>query len=924
MLRRLVQIGVLLGVASCADLPDLSIGCGNLIVEQVSEDCDGAISLPKDVQGLACRPPSVTGACRFDCSNGGCPTGYACGPDQICRAPSGRFELSSSFAVDATHLLTGDFDGDERSDVLAYDDVSGNITVGFLVADGSLVKSMTWSTDRVVPVVGKVGETTRDDFIIGIETGLGVMRGQTGRTFAPTPYATITAERATDFRVVVTDAIPAPPYYTGDAGSEANKKEVARWAGDEVLAIVRGRLVTTDEATTDTVIMRTPETALPAGKIALGRFWEDLPCKALVLHYDDKAKVDVLSPCKVQDRETGWNHEDAIHQPTIPATTVTLPNDDVTITNVIVTQLNPADDEHADLLIVARGPSGIASKDFRAYAAYGLGDGHFIDQLSSMPPFTPNDKASLMIGLTLHGSPPLAVLDLNADGFVDLVDAHGIILNHGHGAATIAASAYGSWTEALIVDINDDGLPDVVAGSACLDDEGAGTTCPDTKIPDFKGDPDVDLLINAGGGVFNHARVKTEGSCSHFTAGDFDGDTHTDIAFCVHASGSSSGDTLQVIFGQTSGVAEQSVNLGQLGTIVDVVSGVDLLPTVPPNDISDIAVVSKSGDDAPPTVAGFRGRTDRLIQAPFFFPPIGWTRLLAATMGTFVSTGKPHQDVVAIAAKQGDLVDQLWVLSAYGEALFDAEKAKSYPLTDADIGEVDVERAVLGVVDADGDGLDELVVLAPSPTTGQTALLYVSFAAGAPVVRKTMLDELMSLDGQAGMAPGKPNPRGWDHPIASHNPPMCVGDVDGDHIQDIVMPTVLSDQGSRVAILWGTATSSELPPFDTSDKNAVVHDEAGTINGVACVNLDTDLQTEIVFVGDGGMFRAERMCRGSETCTHEDAGFSLEVGFLDETLDNTPAMAVAVGDVTGDAVPDLVVATSAGLLALRSIPTVDQ
>ena len=107
---------------ACADLPALKSGvCGNSVLE-AEEDCDTFVD---DSLGerLLCAPPSdTTRACRYVCVDDTlCPTGWACGEEGICRYATGCYldEGNRALRLSADSVTLGDFDGDDRVDVLA-------------------------------------------------------------------------------------------------------------------------------------------------------------------------------------------------------------------------------------------------------------------------------------------------------------------------------------------------------------------------------------------------------------------------------------------------------------------------------------------------------------------------------------------------------------------------------------------------------------------------------------------------------------------------------------------------------------------------------------------------------------------------------------------------------------------------------------
>ena len=101
-MTRLLPLGLIAVVlGGCEQLPAIQADgrCGNRILEpNQGEDCDNGDSsgLP---DGTLCGLPGTVSACRFVCQPAEmpgqppvveCPTGYACGNDTICRAPSPR------------------------------------------------------------------------------------------------------------------------------------------------------------------------------------------------------------------------------------------------------------------------------------------------------------------------------------------------------------------------------------------------------------------------------------------------------------------------------------------------------------------------------------------------------------------------------------------------------------------------------------------------------------------------------------------------------------------------------------------------------------------------------------------------------------------------------------------------------------------
>jgi hypothetical protein len=83
--------------------------CGNLILDQ-GEDCDGTVG---------CGQPGTPAACRFSCAgDASCDTGMSCGHDQICRRPTGFFNVSDPIGSGDEQFQVTDVDGDGTPDLI--------------------------------------------------------------------------------------------------------------------------------------------------------------------------------------------------------------------------------------------------------------------------------------------------------------------------------------------------------------------------------------------------------------------------------------------------------------------------------------------------------------------------------------------------------------------------------------------------------------------------------------------------------------------------------------------------------------------------------------------------------------------------------------------------------------------------------------
>lgn len=113
-MKRLLLLSVVL--AACSDLSDVDQNvCGNGILE-VGEDCDAS-----DPRCVACGIRCDMGA--GDAGDAQCAeypgaTGFVCGADDLCHAPSGKFRDATELSTSITTLRSTDVDQDGYGDVV--------------------------------------------------------------------------------------------------------------------------------------------------------------------------------------------------------------------------------------------------------------------------------------------------------------------------------------------------------------------------------------------------------------------------------------------------------------------------------------------------------------------------------------------------------------------------------------------------------------------------------------------------------------------------------------------------------------------------------------------------------------------------------------------------------------------------------------
>ncbi|MFO0637637.1 MAG: hypothetical protein U0183_00395 [Polyangiaceae bacterium] len=110
----LAALGTLSG---CATLEDITPNqCGNQVVEE-GEDCDPPSS---EDATTTCAPVGARNACRYQCEKeADCPAGWGCDLNEAtCVKGTDRFDLKLTDESGSVRMVSGDFDGDGRKDLV--------------------------------------------------------------------------------------------------------------------------------------------------------------------------------------------------------------------------------------------------------------------------------------------------------------------------------------------------------------------------------------------------------------------------------------------------------------------------------------------------------------------------------------------------------------------------------------------------------------------------------------------------------------------------------------------------------------------------------------------------------------------------------------------------------------------------------------
>ena len=922
-------------LGGCADLSEMDEGtCGNGVVES-GEDCD---RFP-DGQ---CLPAGEKNACRLHCTadaqgvRPACPTGWGCGTDDLCRQPTGKFQAAAWLPIEGgAKLATGDFDGDKRQD-LAFTTLR-ELVVTYLDSDGKVADSLRWfSPLSAPPPVGQLTtEPSPDDVVLQVD-GLTVLVGDLARTLRPTAYAPFNVE-ATSARVLVMDAMPL--------GSDA--EDPSLWAGDEIIVIAGGMVSNIGEKSTGLMDMSAMEGEF-AGDPLVGRIDKDWPCEYILLNFKGASALPGYSPCTAS---AGWNQGTPGDVVDVP---IHLPEGWVVATAALFADVNV--DGFLDV-VVGAAPAG-KPNGMEPLVAFGVGDRAF----HSGPPEEltgeqePDRHAGFALldiavlgevdqdGKRISGVMPLAIGDLNKDGFADFVMPDGVWVSivgwsvslpnpvDADGGpeeqdAGMTEVSYGRlaqnaglpWDQAVIADFNDNGFLDVVAGST----EARGIT----------------FLNGTGSGLFNEFWIPTRGYPGHFTVGDFDGDLLPDLAFAETKvpweGGADPGDALSIAFGQGFGGPSAPVTMGYLGRIEQIAAG--SMSVFYLDDIDDLIVVSRPDDkpESKVSIAALGGMSDRQLLSTYsLFHNFSQTDRLEmspwlVTVGEFDGR-KDHKDLAAIGVRFDERdssiaaeESRLWLIPSTGEAALDSARDRpSDPLPFGFVG----SQAAIAPIDLDGDGIDEVLVLGTelelvAVDGGETAKLngraFLARRAASETgdffdvqdlgVTERLYWQAVSglslealLDAQLGGS--KVFSSLGKHP-GTH---VLVGNVGGDHRKEVVVLAYDLDMETFALRTYVQVIGQDgAGGLDMGGVVTLPLDPALAPKGIALANLDGDEEMELLFV------------------TEQEA-YVADVG--DGSLRNLRVLegvsggyAITAADLTGDGLVDLAVSREGGVQVYRGL-----
>lgn len=678
----LVGLSFLPGIEACAVLPEIPGGqCGNAVIDE-HEDCDTFAPY----KGALCRAPGSVDECRIDCSRQGngvrraCPSDWGCSLDDICRPLTRNFEPRVNAALgNGGQLMAADFDGDGRSDVVSLEpyDTLGRTRLRFHYFDetGALEQSVPFPKLLFSPVIAELSADARSDIAFS-DTRIGLLLGG-DRSWVPEtfgsyrlPNAKVRMLAASDQPVQDTSAVIALTTLAGQAPGFYVPNGVDRLT-----------LAGESPGPLDSLM----------GDPVTGMVFEDKelwPCLQSVVAFSDGDRFYLVDYC-TRDETGGvaWREQLAMQSILLsPPAAIDAPPQLVDMNG----------DGHLDVLLGAGG---------RPYVAYGDGE-----KLAAATPFR------LSLENPEQTKPdipmPLAAGDFTSDGLVDFVFPDHLLvsaLDPNHALPRYVpdrANNGGTWSEALIVDLNGNGKLDVVAASH----ERAN----------------IDFFNGTGGQHPTLFTLPTNGPVRELIAADFDGDLVADLAFMETSVSRERSDSLLVAFGNLAGSPATPVTVARI-------EGVEQLAIYEEGGLGNLMVAASEFDGQKQTgvLTLLEGSGDRTLTAPYsltLFSSEGGLRqsmALSLAAGAFSAPGQ--RDVLSLASS--DLSKNEWEFWLLPELASDSRVPR---LLSADFDEhlrpaggpdtpggymVNINVGSVSA-DLDGEGRDEAVFAMPTDTGG--------------------------------------------------------------------------------------------------------------------------------------------------------------------------------------------------------------
>lgn len=449
----LLGVVILSGVLSCAELDEAELGvCGNHIHEpEFGEDCDG--SAVQFGEGASCGSPSGSAPCRLACTaqavQTGCPPGWGCGTDGVCREPSGVLEAG---ALPGEVRAVGDLDGDGRDDVVLRGS-GGAAEVAFFTEGRNIAELFVDPARRpisddpaVLPIVTRLTADGIDDLalpLIGDDIAIRVFMGDSARALENPFVELVTVPFGATGEVwmqTVFNPLGLPQSVCAIGGCSQSLLLGKSKADETRYAVLRDR---------ELVELFRLADGRRRQSAALARWDAELSCDVLAVSYRyvPASDTDSGSPGNLIDLFSLCAGPGVLNQSseldplgTVPAlTSVSVSDTDPTLSLILSGSGDINGDNHPDLLINITDNDTSTIDDGHTYALYGVGDGHFNSRADLTGDTDLADRTRPLFeghSWTLDTDPaqriegatwPRALADINADGRADYLLTAGVV-----------------------------------------------------------------------------------------------------------------------------------------------------------------------------------------------------------------------------------------------------------------------------------------------------------------------------------------------------------------------------------------------------------------------------------------------------------------------------------------------------------------
>ncbi len=523
-----------LAVAACSTTATIADGtCGNYVLDP-GEDCDQpGGNCTADCQ-IACDPTMRGDVCDSAIDGMCCPQSFVCGVDHVCHAPGGTLStVGISQPFEASQFRVADLDGDLIDDVLGVSSSAVSAIYGDPISPltNANTQSSPFSTGPIA--IGDFTGDQRPDVVIPTAAGLYALETSSGvpqpvafpalvdTTAVNARVATLGAERA------VTLAFDVSTANANAVVSADGMTPVALCGQDGIqLGNIGGRGLTADTESINTsgTPLRVPVEIETANGLVV--CLQTPPSLLSVPSYEYMGTTSLgggtrLLPDPVSNMTMpGYGETFFVHLDDDPSVCpdLVIPVIDNTNGN------NDPFGAGLDATVVVPGKAN----------AVGLG--------CTLNPVTP------AVGLKVAGV-ALASITITHLGktFSALVTESGIYdvdVSAGTNVVTPVIAATRSWRYAIVADLDGNGLLDLVTVGAAAD---------------------VEVIFQqppmGGESQWIQRRITTTGAVSLVTAGDYDGDGITDLAFAIVDPSDSRSGAIAVSWGGADGFAEPQISV---------------------------------------------------------------------------------------------------------------------------------------------------------------------------------------------------------------------------------------------------------------------------------------------------------------------------------------------------------------------------